>query len=169
MNEMSPMGRKEFRDEISKITYDKYRELNIQNPNQRQDVYPRVLCVCLGGMMRSPTIAHVLNNWPYDCNARACGTESLYSPVVLDRFLLEWADVIVCADDSHLRHLYQVFPSETAGKPIYSLGIPDHYQYRDPKLVRLIKQQLETVGFPYGLTTTKISDHIGVAKPRRRP
>jgi predicted protein tyrosine phosphatase len=136
------------------IKYHKFsREANLQNPHQRQDIHPRVLCVCLGGMLRSPTVAWVLSNPPYDCNARACGTEPTYSPVALDKYLIGWADAIVCADD---RTFQEVRPM--TNKTVYCLGIPDRYQFREPRLVALVAERLAEVKFPTSLERTAAVD-----------
>lgn len=56
-----------------------------QNPYQGQ--YKRVLCVCSGGILRSPTAAWVFSNEPYSFNTRAAGTES-FALIRLDPALI---------------------------------------------------------------------------------
>jgi predicted protein tyrosine phosphatase len=129
---------------MNKIIYeDGGRISNVHNFNQSYFEYPRVLCVCLGGLLRSPTIAWVLSNEPYNCNTRACGIDDRYALVLADNTLLKWAEMIVTVETEHFAELRR----QTA-KPIFNLEIPDRFTYRDPKLVRLIQRRLEETGFP---------------------
>ncbi len=110
---------------------------NVRNPYQGTS--KRVLCVCSGGLLRSPTIAWVLSNDPYNFNTRSCGTSDEYALNVIDDVLVNWADEIVCADIDHYRYVDKHYYS--AIKVIINLRIPDIYGYRDPELVELIKER----------------------------
>jgi predicted protein tyrosine phosphatase len=107
--------------------------------NSFQGDFKRVLCVCSAGMLRSPTIAHVLSAEPYNFNTRIAGTEPYALTHVTDD-LLAWADEIVCADTHHA----MVIRGMLAGIPhkdplIVNLGIPDEFEYRAPVLIDLIR------------------------------
>lgn len=110
--------------------------------NQYQGKYPRVLCVCTGGILRSATAAEVLSRAPYNCNTRACGMRCELSLVPISRRLLEWADEIVCFETWHLEALRAL-----TNKPIYCLGIDDGYAFRDSGLINLIGQRLDVTHF----------------------
>lgn len=110
--------------------------------NKFQGKYKRVLTVCSGGLLRSPTIAHTLAAEPYNYNTRSVGTNPDYALNIIDQVLLEWADEIVCADTEHeitVRNM--LMDIGITKKPIVCLKLPDVYPYRDRKLVHLIKKR----------------------------
>jgi len=85
--------------------------------------------------LRSPTIAFVLSNPPYNANTRAVGTNEEYALICVDDALIEWADEIVCADFDSYSTITENYPRRTA----INLNLPDEYDYRDSKLIELIK------------------------------
>lgn len=115
---------------------------NIGNlSNHYQGTYKKVLCVCSGGLLRSPTAAVILAGEPYNYNTRSCGT-SEYALNKLNIVLFSWADEIVVMEEEHRRALD--FYNFTLGgqKPtVKCLNIPDRYPYRDLELVKLIKER----------------------------
>jgi predicted protein tyrosine phosphatase len=74
----------------------KNRLYNCKNPYQGN--YKKVLTVCSAGLLRSPTIAWVLSQDPWNYNTRSCGVHD-YALIMLDDVLLTWADEIVVVDD----------------------------------------------------------------------
>lgn len=96
-----------------------------------------MLCVCSAGLLRSPTAAWVLSQEPFSYNTRAAGVAEEYALVYADDVLIEWADEIVVMEKSHLASLV----GRTGGKTVVVLGIPDNFEYRDPRLVDLIKKK----------------------------
>ncbi len=111
---------------------------NVRNPYQ--GLSKRVLCVCSGGLLRSPTIAWVLSNDPYNFNTRSCGTSDEYALNVIDDVLVNWADEIVCANTDHFNYVNSCY-HDSAIRVMIDLKIPDIYGYRDPELVELIKDR----------------------------
>ena len=109
--------------------------------NRYQGKYKRVLAVCSGGLLRSPTIAHTLAAEPYNYNTRSVGIDLDYALNILDQVLLEWADEIVCADSEHEIEVKNRLMDIGLTKPIVNLKLPDVYPYRDRKLVHLIKKR----------------------------
>jgi len=107
---------------------------NCKNPNQ--GVFKKVLCVCSAGLLRSPTIAWVMGNNGY--NTRACGVHD-YALIEIDEVLLEWADLIVCANTD----IFDIVTRKTHNKDIADLKLPDQFEYREPTLVRLIEEKLK--------------------------
>ena len=103
--------------------------------NKFQTDVKKVLCVCSAGLLRSPTMAVVLSQEPYNYNTRAAGISKEYALIVVDDVLLHWADEVVVAE--------QWMADELAdcGRPIQCLSLPDEYEYRNPKLVQLIKER----------------------------
>lgn len=106
---------------------------NATNPYQGKT--KRVLCVCSAGLLRSPTAAVVLSQEPYNLNTRAAGLDEGHALIIVDEVLLEWADGIVCMTKDQEREL-----KTKTKKPVMCLNIADSYGYRDPKLIKLIKE-----------------------------
>lgn len=121
---------------------------NVSNPHQNIEKYKRVLCVCSAGLLRSPTIARVLQE-KYGYNTRAAGISIEYALIHADSYLVEWADEIVCADISHeeyirLQHTGLVSSlglSIDIPPPIKTLNLPDEFGYMDEELCKLILER----------------------------
>lgn len=107
---------------------------NCKNPYQGN--YRRVLCVCSAGLLRSPTAAVVLAK-EYKYNTRACGIHD-YALIQFDEVLGLWADEIVCVEES----IANLIPEQYKGK-VVTLNIPDQYDYMNPELQELIKEQYD--------------------------
>lgn len=120
-----------------------YRERigNASNKYQNQHIHRRVLCICQGGLLRSPTAAFVLSQPPYNHNTRAVGINSEYALILLDDALFHWADEIVVMESEIERHLKPYIERQDEPTPIINLEIPDNYPYRDPALIELIKEK----------------------------
>lgn len=108
--------------------------------NSYQGDYKRVLTVCSANMLRSPTIAHVLSAEPYNFNTRSAGTAG-FALIPVTEDLLLWADEIVCADTEHALWVRDRMIEWVIDKPIINLNLPDIYEYRNPKLIELIKER----------------------------
>ena len=110
--------------------------------NRFQGEYKRVLTVCSANMLRSPTMAHVLSAEPYNFNTRSAGMEN-YALIHVTDDLLYWAQEVVCADTEHALYIRDKMIEYMIDKPIIDLKIPDIYEYRNPKLIKLIKERYE--------------------------
>ena len=110
--------------------------------NSYQGDYKRVLTVCSANMLRSPTMAHVLSAEPYNFNTRSAGIAG-FALIPVTEELLMWADEVVCADTEHALHIRDKLMQYQLDKPIVNLNIPDIYEYRNPKLIELIKERYE--------------------------
>jgi len=106
--------------------------------NSYQGKYKRVLAVCSAGLLRSPTTAFVLSQPPYNYNTRAAGINEDFALIPVDEVLLEWADEIVCMNKEQQIRLEKMLGDKK--KPIQNLEIDDCYEYRSPKLIKLIKK-----------------------------
>lgn len=109
---------------------------NCRNPYQ--GTTEKVLTVCSAGLLRSPTVANILQRWGY--NTRAAGVHD-YALVQVDDVLLQWADTIVFVSDrlkDILEHDYVI----SAVKRVVILDIPDDFPYGDPALITLAARQL---------------------------
>lgn len=112
------------------------RIYNCKNPAQGK--FKKVLCVCSAGLLRSPTIAEVLSQEPYNFNTRSCGWDHSFALIPIDDVLVEWADEIVVVDDYVANQL-----KKKTTKPIIYLNIDDTYEFRDRKLIKIIKENYE--------------------------
>ena len=110
--------------------------------NSYQGDYKRVLTVCSANMLRSPTMAHVLSTEPYNFNTRSAGTAG-FALIPVTEDLLMWCDEVVCADTEHALYIRDKMMEWMLDKPVINLNIPDIYEYRNPELIKLIKERYE--------------------------
>jgi len=125
-------------------TLEMARSMTAQNHYQGE--WPRVLCVCSAGLLRSPTLAWVLSNPPYSCNTRAAGSHLEFGLVVVDQVLLNWAQVVVFANHENYERTVIDRKLALPGK-VFVLNLPDRFAYRDQKLVDMIHAELAGAGF----------------------
>lgn len=118
----------------------KNRLYNCKNPYQGN--YKKVLCVCSAGLLRSPTIAYVLSQDPWNYNTRACGIHD-YALIMIDDVLITWADEIVVTDDEKEKVINDYLKRLNLSTPIINLNIPDSFEYRDETLIYIINQAYE--------------------------
>ena len=119
----------------------------IKNPYQGKD--RRVLTVCSGGVLRSPTAATMMTTL-FGYNTRSCGTED-YALIPLTPALILWAQEIVCAEQHHANVVMDAinnhYDLEDARPLVYVLGIQDDYDYMDGELQQLIHSKFDEWGF----------------------
>ena len=129
---------------IEIATLEMARSMTAQN--QYQGDWPRVLCVCSAGLLRSPALAWVLSNSPYNCNTRAAGSHKEYALVQVDQVLLNWARIVVFVNPENRARV------EKMGLTLpqtYTLNVPDNFAYREAQLVKAIRAELRSVEFPH--------------------
>ncbi len=111
-----------------------------------QSDHLKVVCVCSGGVLRSPTMAKILTMPPFNFNTRSCGTED-YALVIISQSLVYWADIIVCAETYHRSVVESVMDNAyevgEVRPPIFTMNIPDEYDYCDPVLVDIATEKLK--------------------------
>lgn len=120
------------------------RLANVHNYFQGES--KRILCVCSAGLLRSPTAAFVLSSEPFNFNTRAAGITSEYALIPVDQVLIEWADEIVCMEETHAVGVKSLLQEFSKSAPIITLNIQDMYGYRDPSLVELISSRYKELG-----------------------
>lgn len=106
---------------------------NTLNPHQGE--YKKVLCVCSAGLLRSPTLANVLQK-ELGYNTRACGTAEAFALIPMSQALINWADEIVFVDedckiymDIDTREELSMYDTKQV-----TLNIPDYFEYMDDEL-----------------------------------
>jgi len=116
--------------------------------NKYQTSAKKVLSVCSAGMLRSPTIANVLNQ-EYSYNTRSCGIHD-YALIPISEALIRWADEIIFVDyetyettDNETSNLIKI--QQELGTKIIILSIPDNYEWNDKQLVHLISEQYKAI------------------------
>lgn len=107
--------------------------------NQYQGTRKKVLAVCSAGLLRSPTIAWILSNEPFNFNTRACGITSEYALIPLDEVLVTWADEIVVVEDWMKDVIQSSFPEAV----VHVVETPDMYPFRDEALVDFLTPKLK--------------------------
>jgi predicted protein tyrosine phosphatase len=111
--------------------------------NPYQGMWRRVLCVCSGGVLRSPTAAWVLGQEPYNYNTRAVGLDKNFALIFAEETLFYWASEIVCMEPQHKHDLNYLLKKHNLDRPIICLDIPDTFAYRDPELVDMIRTRYD--------------------------
>lgn len=109
--------------------------------NSFQGAYKRVLTVCSAGLLRSPTAAVVLSQEPYNFNTRAAGLVEDFALISVDRVLLTWAEEIVCMTKEQEKELKKRLKDLEMDTPVVCLDIPDSFEYRNSKLIKMIKEK----------------------------
>lgn len=119
---------------------------NVTNPYQGKD--KRVLVLCSAGLLRSATLATVLQN-KYNYNVRNAGVSD-YALIPVNTALLKWADEIVCVEQDVFNTLMSdldKYESQNNDrfelKNIIVLDIPDVYARMEPTLQRICLEQYE--------------------------
>lgn len=107
--------------------------------NRYQGDMKKVLCVCSAGLLRSPTVAWILSNNPFNFNTRAVGITKEYALIPVDEVLIMWADEIVVVEDWMRIELERNFDIDV---PIHVVETPDKYQTRDPELIAHLTPKL---------------------------
>lgn len=101
----------------------------------------KLLFVCTHNKMRSRTAEAIFNNYT-NCEAKSAGINS-GAKVKLHSELITWADIIFVMEQKHKLYLQQNFFLEASKKKIVVLGISDNFSFMQPKLIDLLKINVE--------------------------
>lgn len=112
--------------------------------NEFQGPAKKVLCVCSAGLLRSPTMAHVLAN-RMGYNTRACGTSQEYALIPVTEALLFWADEIHVVKEQH-RVVLSYLAEANLERDVVVYDLPDDFERNDPELIRLINLEIDNFG-----------------------
>lgn len=111
------------------------RKHNATNPNQ--GTTKRILCVCSAGLLRSPTLAHMLALEGY--NTRSCGSSTYFALIPIDDVLIHWADQVVFVNEENYKETSKSF--NLSDKEVVILNIPDQYERMDSTLQKVCLEQ----------------------------
>ena len=96
-----------------------------------------VLFLCSRNRLRSPTAEAIFSNHPAIAVDSAGLSGAAAVPLTLEQ--IECADLILVMEKVHRSRLNQKFGSALGKKRVAVLDIPDHYDYMDPELIRLLR------------------------------
>ena len=108
--------------------------------NEFQGKTKRVLTVCSAGLLRSATLQNFLIR-EYGYNVRNCGTEESYALIPISEALVVWADEIVFVNAENYRSVESKLKEMDVLNKVYVLDIPDMYEFNNPELVEICKEQ----------------------------
>ncbi len=95
----------------------------------------RILFLCSQNRLRSPTAEAVFADYPgMEVDSAGLNNDAV-TPLSPEQ--LEWADIIVAMETTHLNRLNRKFREHLKGKRISVLNIPDDYDYMDEELIEL--------------------------------
>lgn len=123
----------------------KNRIANTKNPFQGDRT--KTLCVCSAGLLRSPTLAAVLLEKPWNRNTRAVGASTEFALIPIDEALVEWADEIIFVEP-RVRDAVVMGFGALMDKRVFTLDIPDKFETFEPELIKLIIKELAAKGVP---------------------
>ena len=99
-----------------------------------------LLFVCGRNRLRSPT-AEALFSQYIGVEALSVGlNKDAETPISGD--LIDWADMILVMEKVHKKKLAQQFAPLLKDKKVIVLDIPDHYEYMQPELVKLLEARV---------------------------
>ena len=99
-----------------------------------------LLFICSKNQWRSPTAEALFKNHPLN-HARSAGTSDK-ARIKINQSLIEWSDVVFVMERKHLDILKSRFSEAISDKQVIVLNIPDEYQFGDPELIQLLKDEL---------------------------
>jgi predicted protein tyrosine phosphatase len=110
--------------------------------NVSQGDTKKVLTVCSAGLLRSATLQNMLIR-EYGYNVRNCGTVESYALIPISEALVIWADEIVFVNEENFRDVKKDIETLKALNKTYVLDIPDMYNFNDPELLKICKEQYD--------------------------
>jgi predicted protein tyrosine phosphatase len=111
---------------------------NVNNASQGET--KKVLTVCSAGLLRSATLQNMLIK-EYGYNVRNCGTIESYALIPISEALVKWADEIVFVNMENFRDVKKDIEELGLLNKTYVLDIPDMYEFNNPELLEICKEQ----------------------------
>jgi predicted protein tyrosine phosphatase len=111
---------------------------NVNNASQGET--KKVLTVCSAGLLRSATLQNMLIK-EYGYNVRNCGTVESYALIPISEALVKWADEIVFVNMENFRDVKKDIEELGLLDKTYVLDIPDMYEFNNPELLEICKEQ----------------------------
>lgn len=99
-----------------------------------------LLFICSENRLRSPTAENVFSAYP-GIQAIGAGTGA-HAQTPISRGLIEWADIILVMEKHHQDEVARRYKDALKGKRLVCLDIPDHYEFMQPELIKLLKERV---------------------------
>ncbi len=97
----------------------------------------KALFICSQNKLRSPTAEQVFAAWPgIETDSGGLNNDAA-TPISLEK--IDWADIILVMEKSHLTRLRGKFGKHLGAKRVVCLDIPDEFEFMQPELVRLLE------------------------------
>lgn len=112
--------------------------------NVSQGTTKKVLTVCSAGLLRSATLAHLLTK-EYGYNTRNCGTVEAYALIPISEVLCRWADEIIFVNQENYEMVKNELEIMDMLHKVKVLNIPDIYNFNDPELIKICKEQYDNI------------------------
>ena len=101
----------------------------------------KILFVCYMNIDRSPTAEYIYSQRP-EFEVQSAGV-SPYAQKPISAELVEWSDIILCMQGSHVAFIKKNFAEFIHDKIIDSLDVYDAYDYMDPPLVEILTKKVD--------------------------
>ena len=96
----------------------------------------KVLFICNQNLNRSKTAEEIFKD---RFETKSAG---LYNERPVDEKQLSWAELVVVMEDAQRAEIARRFPKLYMKKKIILLGIPDVYNYNNPKLINILESKI---------------------------
>jgi len=100
----------------------------------------KLLFICSQNRLRSPTAEQVFSAYPH-IEARSAGLDN-DAIVKVGTEDLEWADHIFVMEKKHRNKLQKKYRAFLRNKSVYTLEIPDDYEFMDEELISILKRKV---------------------------
>ena len=101
----------------------------------------KILFVCYMNIDRSRTAEDIYSQRP-EFEVKSAGV-SLYAQQTVSAELVEWSDIILCMQHSHVAFIKKNFNEFITDKIVDSLDVYDVYDYMDPLLVEILTKKID--------------------------
>lgn len=98
-----------------------------------------VLFICNQNLNRSKTAEEIFRD---KFNTKSAG---LFNKKPVKEQELEWADLVVVMEDFQRTEISKRFPKNYMKKQIISLNITDNYYFMEPRLIKILKEQIDQI------------------------
>lgn len=98
-----------------------------------------LLFICSENRLRSPTAENVFSAYP-GIQAIGAGT-GVHAQTPVSQALIEWANIILVME-KHQDEVARTYKDVLKGKPLVCVDIPDHYEFMQPELIKLLKERV---------------------------
>lgn len=99
-----------------------------------------LLFICSENRLRSPTAERVFSAYPGIQTIGAGTGANAKTPVSWD--LIKWADIVLVMEKSHREEVTKTYGELLKGKRLVCLDIPDHYEFMQPELIKLLTERV---------------------------